>query len=109
MAGVGTNVVFEDDKVKVWEFVLEPGEKTPVHTHELEYMFYVLEGSTLKVFDEDDNDLGDLPLEDGDVVALHIKGDQLVLRDNPDHTVPVTHSAQNVGTSRYREVLIETK
>lgn len=109
MAGVGSKVVFEDDKIKVWEFALEPGEKTPLHTHELEYIFYVLEGSTLKVFDADDKDIGDLKLKDGDVVALHLDKDELVLRDDPSHRVPVTHSAQNVGPTRYREVLIETK
>ena len=27
MPGVGTRVVFEDDKIKVWEFNLEPGEQ----------------------------------------------------------------------------------
>ena len=39
MAGVGTQVVFEDEKIKVWEFALKPGERTPLHTHELEYVF----------------------------------------------------------------------
>lgn len=109
MAGVGTNVVFEDDKIKVWEFVLEPGEQTPVHTHELEYIFYVLEGTTLQVFDKDDKDLGKLDLTPGDVVALHLDNDELVLRDDPSYRIPATHSAKNIGPGRYREVLIETK
>lgn len=39
MAGVGSNVVWENDKIKVWEFNLEPGEQTPVHRHELDYIF----------------------------------------------------------------------
>ena len=33
MAGVGSKVVWEDDKIKVWEFALEPGEQTPGHCH----------------------------------------------------------------------------
>lgn len=40
LAGVGTNVLFEDDKIKVWEFILEPGEQTALHTHEMDYIFY---------------------------------------------------------------------
>ena len=56
MAGVGSNVVFEDDKIKVWKFNLEPGEQTAVHTHEMEYVFYVIKGSTLEVFDAEQND-----------------------------------------------------
>ena len=70
MAGVGSNVVLEDDKIKVWEFNLEPGEQTPVHTHELEYIFYVINGTTLEVFDADGKPLQPLILSDGDVVAL---------------------------------------
>ena len=109
MAGVGTTVVFEDDKIKVWEFVLEPGEETPIHTHELEYIFYVLEGTTLQVFDENKKDLGKLDVKTGDVVALHLDNDELVLRDDPTYRIPATHSAKNIGTTKYREVLIETK
>ncbi|MEM7468444.1 MAG: cupin domain-containing protein [Pseudomonadota bacterium] len=109
MAGVGTTVVFEDEKIKVWEFELEPGEETPVHTHEHEYIFYVLDGTTLQVFDENKNDLGTLELNDGDVVALHLDKDELVLRDDPSYRIPATHSAKNVGPGRYREMLIETK
>lgn len=109
MAGVGTTVVFEDDKIKVWEFVLEPGEETPLHTHEHEYIFYVLDGTTLQVFDADRKDLGNLDLNAGDVVALHLENDELVLRSDPSYRIPATHSAKNIGTNRYREVLIETK
>lgn len=109
MAGVGTTVVFEDDKIKVWEFVLEPGEETPVHTHEHEYIFYVLEGTTLQVFDKDKKDLGSLDVKSGDVVALHLENDELILRDDPTYRIPATHSAKNVGDTKYREVLIETK
>ena len=109
MAGVGTTVVFEDDKIQVWEFVLEPGEETPVHTHEHEYIFYVLEGTTLQVFDKDKKDLGSLDVKSGDVVALHLENDELVLRDDPTYRIPATHSAKNVGDTKYREVLIETK
>ena len=31
MADVGTTKLFENEKVVVWEMVLEPGEKTGVH------------------------------------------------------------------------------
>jgi len=52
MAGVGTEKVFENDKVIVWNFVLAPGEETPVHTHEHSYMWYAIDGAPLQVFDE---------------------------------------------------------
>jgi len=109
MSGVGTQVVFEDDKIKVWEFILEPGEQTPVHTHELEYIFYVIDGTTLEVFDADDKPLTPLELADGDVIALRMEGDELVVIGDEALRVPVTHSARNAGPNRYREILIEKK
>jgi len=109
MAGVGSNVVYEDDKIKVWEFNLEPGEQTPVHTHEMEYIFYVIDGTTLEVFDADNNQLPTLELADGDVIALRIEGEELVVIGNEDLRVPVTHSARNAGPRRYREILVEKK
>jgi hypothetical protein len=109
MAGVGSKVVFEDDKIKVWEFNLEPGERTPVHTHEMDYIFYVIDGTTLEVFDADDNDLGPLEVASGDVVALRLEGDELVLIGDESKRVPATHSARNGGPNRYREILIEKK
>ncbi len=109
MAGVGSKVIFEDDKIKVWEFSLEPGERTPVHTHEMEYIFYVIHGSTLDVFDADDEAVMSLDLNDGDVVPLRLEGDELVVVGDDSLRVPVTHSARNAGTTRYDEILIEKK
>ena len=34
---VGTSIVFENDLVRVWEVLLEPGEKQELHQHELPY------------------------------------------------------------------------
>ena len=109
MAGVGTNLVFEDDKIKVWEFNLDPGEQTPVHTHEHEYIFYAIQGTKLEVFDKDNEFLGPIDVADGDVVALRLEGDELVVIGSEDVRIPATHSARNGGSGRYREILIEKK
>jgi beta-alanine degradation protein BauB len=109
MAGVGTNVVFENDKIKVWEFNLEPGEQTPVHTHDLDYIFYVINGTTLEVFDADNKYLSKFEVADGDVVPLRMEGDELVVIGNESQRIPATHSARNGGPNRYREILVETK
>ena len=109
MAGVGSKVVFEDDKIKVWEFNLEPGEQTGTHTHELEYVFYVINGSTLEVFDADNHFVTPLEFNDGDVLPLRLEGDELVVIGNESLRVPATHSARNAGVTTYREILIEKK
>ena len=49
MVGVGTQKVFEDDRVIVWHLDLEPGEQGERHTHTLDYVIRVLSGSTLEV------------------------------------------------------------
>lgn len=109
MGEVGTTKVFEDDKVIMWEFVLEPGEETPLHTHKHDYVFYVLDGAPLQVFDADGKDLGTFDAVTGSVFPFNIEGDELVSADDKGHRVPATHSARNTGTTRYREVLVESK
>ena len=109
MAGVGTTKIFENDKINVWEFVLEPGETTPVHTHELDYIFYVLDGAPLRVFDGDGKELTTFDASTGSVFVLRMDGDDLVGVHDPSIRIPARHAAQNVGKTRYREILVETK
>jgi len=111
VAGVGSEKLFENDKVIVWNFVLEPGEETPIHTHEHEYVWYAIEGSSLQVFDEAGKDLGTLPVPTGTVYELKLEDGHLevVSEVAKGARVPVTHKAKNVGPTRYREILVEYK
>lgn len=109
MGQVGTTKVFENDNIILWEFTLEPGEETPVHTHEHAYTFYVLDGAPLDVFDADGNDLGQFDAHSGAVFDFVLDGDELVSNDDKGLRVPATHKARNAGTTRYREVLVESK
>jgi hypothetical protein len=49
MAEVGTKLVFENERVRVREFTLQPGETVPAHQHDHDYFFYPIEGGTLEV------------------------------------------------------------
>ena len=109
MGDVGTNKLFENDKVIVWEFALQPGETTAMHTHKHDYMFHVLDGTTLGVFDADEQPLFDLELTAGETFAFTCEGDDLVSADGKGHRLPATHSARNTSSAAYREVLVETK
>lgn len=106
---VGTTKVFENEKIIVWEFVLEPGETTPVHTHKHDYVFYVLDGAPLEVFSAAGEALGTFDAVTGSVFPLKIDGDELVSADDKGHRVPATHAARNAGSTRYREILVESK
>jgi beta-alanine degradation protein BauB len=92
MAEVGTKLIFENDRVKVWEFTLEPGESTGAHTHGHDYFFYPIEGGTLAVTRAAGTTEATL---EGGKVYFRAKGD--------------THDARNVGAGRYHEILVELK
>ena len=41
---IGTELVYEDDSVRVWRIELAPGETAGWHTHYLDYTTVVVEG-----------------------------------------------------------------
>ena len=102
MSDVGTTKLFENDKVIIWEFMLGPGEETPMHNHEHDYVFYALEGAPLQVRDSQGNDLGTLAISAGDTYAFRVEGGELISTDEKELRVPTMHKAKNTGTSRYR-------
>jgi hypothetical protein len=102
-------MILENERVALWEFVLEPGARTPCHTHHGDYVFYVLEGSTLEVFGEHAEFLFAFEAGTGEAFAFACENGQLVSTDGGGLRAPATHSARNAGKRRYREILIETK
>jgi len=106
MADIATKKIFENEKFALWEMVLEPGERTEVHTHSHNYVFYVLEGSTGEVSDKHGNPVGALEMKAGESYFFQIQGQELV---SGDFRIPLTHSARNVGKTRFREILVESK
>jgi hypothetical protein len=99
LGDVATRCLFENDRVKVWEMVLEPGERSAVHRHERDYLLVQIEGDRLAAVPEPDS-AG--PYRD------HVEAEVV-----PGKVVYITkggiETAVNVGRRRYREVLIELK
>jgi quercetin dioxygenase-like cupin family protein len=106
MADVATTKLLENDKVTVWEMVLEPGESTGTHTHEYSYIIQVLEGSTLEATDAEGNAAGELELKEGETYWVPVENGEVVLGEL---RAPATHNAKNIGANRYREILVEVK
>jgi hypothetical protein len=78
MAGmIGSEKIFENDKVIVWNFELQPGEVTLLHTHEHAYMWYSIHGAPLQVFDADDNDVGTLEVPTESIYSLKLESGYL--------------------------------
>ena len=108
MAGVGTQKVFEDDRVTVWHLDLEPGEQGEQHTHELDCVVRVFSGSGVEVFGPKGESLYTVECEADEVVSLRMDGDQLV-SESEGTAVPATHSVRNIGANTFKEVLTEFK
>ena len=84
------------------------GEKSVLHKHDLNYAFYVLQGSSLEVRDVNDDLLATIDINAGETLSFNIDGDDLVDKTGI-YRINRTHSAKNVGDSVFREVLIEKK
>src|SRR3954453_5832894 len=96
LGAVAPRLVHENQRVRIWEMVLEPGERTPVHEHRLDYILVFLEGDRIGVIPEPDT-AGELtePLEYEPPIgkAIYVRGGGI-------------ETAYNSGTQTYREILI---
>jgi quercetin dioxygenase-like cupin family protein len=89
-------LLLENDRVKVWSLTLEPGQSTPVHTHQLDEIVICLESSKLRVTIPGPEPEGTtVQPKFGDVFTPKVKG--------------VTHVLTNAGETRYRQVSVELK
>jgi quercetin dioxygenase-like cupin family protein len=92
-APVGTRVVFENDRVRVWEVALEPGESLPMHLHELDYVFVVVSGGRTTI-----------TWEDGRSETNEHQPGAVMWRQAPH-----AHALRNDGQTRYVNCLVELK
>jgi len=99
LGGVGTKMLFENERVRVWELKLEPGQESPVHRHELDHLLIQLRGDKVAVIPEPDTAGPYKDFLEADVI--------------PGMTVFVprggVETARNTGTEPYREIIIELK
>ena len=45
----GGDLIFENERVKVWDIRLGPGERSKLHTHDLDYILIQIEGDRIAV------------------------------------------------------------
>ncbi len=91
---VKPELITENQKVKITRILLKPGEGTPLHTHTLDHIAVIVQGTTMKDM-ETDGKFKDVVQKTGDV-----------------HYVPGTgrtHSFANTGKTPLEIVSIELK
>ena len=94
---IASKVVFNDTEKTVWEMILEPGEEFAFHTHIHDYLFYVIEGSTIEALDSNGDLTATIIANAGEVLSFKVDGEFLV---SQQVTIPRSHGVRNVGTSR---------
>jgi predicted metal-dependent enzyme (double-stranded beta helix superfamily) len=89
----------ENDRVKIWEMDLAPGEESAVHEHTMDYILVLLEGDRIAGVPEPDsagpyNEYIEAEVEPGNYYYIEKGG---------------IETARNIGKKRYREIAIELK
>jgi quercetin dioxygenase-like cupin family protein len=93
LGDVATRLLLENDRVRIWEMDLAPGERSAFHEHRLPYVLCILEGESI-----------DADLEDGRTIHIPVEPGKFLY-------VPAggRETAVNRSPVRFRELLIELK
>ena len=99
LGGIATRVLMENDRVKIWEMDLAPGEESDIHEHTMDYILVVLEGDKIAGVPQDDsaglyNEYVEVDVSPGEYFWIEKGG---------------IETARNIGKKRYREIAIELK
>lgn len=84
-------VTFENERVRVLDYLSEPGDKEGLHSHPA-FVVYVVSGGTLRI-QTSDGKSNDVEFNTGDVRW----------RD------PATHSTENIGRTPLHAIIVELK
>jgi hypothetical protein len=99
LGDVATKLLHEDDRVKIWEMKLAPGEESDAHEHHLDHIIVVIEGDKIA---------GIPHIRSSGTAANYIEADvhpgQWFRQQRGGIEV-----AKNIGEKLFREILIEIK
>jgi hypothetical protein len=102
----GVKKIFENESIIFWEITVNPTEKTGIHQHFHDYIYYIIKSSELKITDKDGKFLKNIKTKEGDCFPWVLKDDKLIGQDSE---LPAIHEAQNSGNEVFKEVLVEFK
>lgn len=96
---MGDRIVFENDRVRIWEIEIPPGGDSNVHEHELDYVLVILGGDRVAAVQEPGS---------GSALPEYFEAEV-----TPGQAVFVprggVETARNVGNVPYSEIIIELK
>ncbi|MGI8551700.1 MAG: hypothetical protein ACR2PL_13080 [Dehalococcoidia bacterium] len=95
---VGTRVMYENERVRVWDLALAPGESLAKHIHRTDYFFIVESGGLIRFADPDNlADFHDVQFQDDQVTFVPVADGK------------VDNRLTNIGEKRHRNYVIELK
>jgi hypothetical protein len=99
LGDIATHLLMENDRVKIWEMDLAPGEESAVHEHTMDYILVVIEGDRIAGVPEPDsagfyNEYVEVDVQPGNQFFIEKGG---------------IETARNIGKKRYLEIAIELK
>lgn len=101
LGDIGTKALFENDRIRVWEMRLDPGESSALHRHEHDYAMIQIAGDKVCAdFEPDSQDefngaaLGRVegPVHNGTVIFARKGG---------------IEKAHNSGSEQFYEIIVE--
>lgn len=90
---VANRFLFENERVRVWQMDLAPGERSDFHEHRLPYVLCILEGESI-----------DADLVDGRTLHIPVEPGRVFFVPRGSRETAVNRSGV-----RFREILIEPK
>lgn len=94
---VGTQLMFENDDVRVWENILDPGTRCLFHRHRCNYMWIIHQPARLRV----------RTLDGTEELYDHYKGEVTFIPVQDKETV--IHDVANVDDRIFRATVVEFK
>jgi hypothetical protein len=95
---VGTKLLFENDRVRVWELALEPGEHVEKHVHRDDFLLIIATDGSLRHVD---------PRNPGNDRDVSFRANQVAFVEAGEGQVH--DRLVNVGDSFYRNYIVELK
>lgn len=96
---VGSTVMFENDRVRVWDMQIAPNDSLDKHIHRLDYFFIIESGGLIRFADPDNpSDYRDVQFRDGQVTFVPV----------PEQG-KVDNQLTNIGTKHHRCYVVELK
>jgi hypothetical protein len=99
--GIASKVLMENDRVRIWEMRLAPGEESDLHRHDLDYIMIQIDGDKMAARFEPDSggEWGGLGYVEGEIQP----GNVLYAQRGGIET------AVNVGKKEFYEIVVELK